>query len=155
MKSSHLRFKRQVFPASCKETRILKSLPTPVWLPLDRPLHCNLCSCACTVQTRCTDKNTDTFLSSTPCHGVGALVGPPWSKRENGFIFSENVADGVKLYYEPHCDYQEDSFSDVPSVDAVITPASDQIIANAYPLVSGSEYRQRNTTFSRSRMQAK
>lgn len=62
-------------------------------------------------------------------------MGPPWSKRENGFIFSENAADGIKLYYEPHCDYQEDSFSDVPSVDAIITPASDQIIANAYPLV--------------------
>lgn len=68
----------------------------------------------------------------------GALVGPPWSKRENGFIFSENAADGIKLYYEPHCDYQEDSFKDVPSVDAVITPASDQIIANAYPLVGQS-----------------
>ena len=62
-------------------------------------------------------------------------MGPPWSKRENAFIFSENAADGIKLYYEPHCDHQEDSFSDVPSVDVVITPASDQIIANAYPLV--------------------
>ncbi len=62
-------------------------------------------------------------------------MGPPWSKRENGFIFSENAADGIKLYYEPHCDHQEDSFSDVPGVDVVITPASDQIIANAYPLV--------------------
>ena len=77
------------------------------------------------------------------CDGIGALVGPPWSKRENGFIFSENAADGIKLYYEPHCDYQEDSFSDVPTVDAIITPASDQIIANAYPLVSHSTYCQR------------
>jgi len=82
------------------------------------------------------------MLSPAPCwasdttHGAGALVRPPWSKRENGFIFSETDPGGIKLYYEPHCDYQEASFQDVASVDAVITPATDQIIAGAYPLVS-------------------
>lgn len=66
---------------------------------------------------------------------AGALVGPPWSKRENGFIFTETQVDGVSLYYEPHCDYQEDTFRDVPSVDAVVTPVVDQLLV-AYPLVS-------------------
>lgn len=69
---------------------------------------------------------------------TGALVGPPWSKRENGFIFSENAPGGISLYYEPHCDHQMDSFADIDSVDAVITPASDQIIAGSYPLVEPS-----------------
>ena len=68
---------------------------------------------------------------------AGALVGPPWSQRENGFIFTEKQTDGIKLYYEPHCQAKENSF-EVDSVDAVITPVTDQIIGGLYPLVSSN-----------------
>ena len=66
---------------------------------------------------------------------AGALVGPPWSKRENGFIFKETVPNGISLYYEPHCDYQESTYDGVESVDAIITPVVDQLLAG-YPLVT-------------------
>jgi len=35
---------------------------------------------------------------------AGALVGPPWSARQNGFVVEEvGVARPARLYYEPHC----------------------------------------------------
>ena len=44
---------------------------------------------------------------------AGALVGPPWSKRQNGVVFREVTTrtDGASasLYYEPHCDFDEGS----------------------------------------------
>lgn len=64
----------------------------------------------------------------------GALVGPPWSKRENGFVLSETQADGIKLYYEPHCDYDEAAVAKIGKVDAVVTPANSQVLIN-FPLV--------------------
>lgn len=46
---------------------------------------------------------------------AGALVGPPWSKRQNGVLFREvaSKTDGTSasLYYEPHCDFDEGSVS--------------------------------------------
>ena len=65
---------------------------------------------------------------------AGALVGPPWAKRENGFLFSETAAGGITLYYEPHCDYDADSLQGVDSVDIVITPGVNQELLN-FPLV--------------------
>lgn len=62
-------------------------------------------------------------------------MGPPWSKRENGFVISENVDGGMRLYYEPHCDYDDGSVSSVGLVDAIITPASTQLIGGVFPLV--------------------
>ena len=40
------------------------------------------------------------------------------------------------MYYEPHCDYGEQSLEDanIESVDVVITPASTQLLLG-YPLV--------------------
>ncbi|KAK9864385.1 hypothetical protein WJX84_001970 [Apatococcus fuscideae] len=70
---------------------------------------------------------------------MGALVGPPWSKRENGFVISENVDGGMRLYYEPHCDYDDGSVSSIGLVDAIITPASTQLIGGFFPLVKGNE----------------
>jgi len=64
----------------------------------------------------------------------GALVGPPWSKRENGFMLSETQPDGIKLYYEPHCDYDEAAVAKIGKVDAVVTPANSQVLIN-FPLV--------------------
>lgn len=78
--------------------------------------------------------NISTKPSNETNFCTGALVGPPWSKRENGFIFTEKQDDGISLYYEPHCQAKENSF-EVDSVDAVITPICDQIIGGVYPLV--------------------
>ncbi len=61
-------------------------------------------------------------------------MGPPWAKRENGFVFREQVPDGITLYYEPHCDYDESSLAGVDSADIVITPCVNQELLN-YPLV--------------------
>ncbi len=70
---------------------------------------------------------------------AGALVGPPWAKRENGFVFTEQVPDGIRLYYEPHCDYEESSLAGIDSADIVITPCVNQELLS-YPLVSKFTY---------------
>ena len=73
-------------------------------------------------------------VNTTPAC-AGALVGPPWAKRENGFVFSETVEGGVSLYYEPHCDYDAESLRGIDSVDIVITPGVNQELLN-FPLVT-------------------
>ena len=77
-------------------------------------------------------------LSTRP-ECAGALVGPPWAKRENGFVFSETVKGGVSLYYEPHCDYDAESLRGIDSVDIVITPGVNQELLS-FPLVSCSPH---------------
>jgi Beta-lactamase superfamily domain len=62
-------------------------------------------------------------------------VGPPWSKRQNGFVFAE--PHGVRLYYEPHCDFEEGSVQASAPVDVVITPVVNQNLFS-YPLVGGN-----------------
>lgn len=69
---------------------------------------------------------------------VGALTGPPWSTRQNGFVLKETVPDGIRMYYEPHCDYAVDSVASVGQVDIVVTPPSTQSLLGAYDLVKGS-----------------
>ncbi|KAK9826181.1 hypothetical protein WJX81_004928 [Elliptochloris bilobata] len=69
---------------------------------------------------------------------AGALVGPPWSKRENGFHFTELVDGGISLYYEPHCDYDEGSLAGIERVDIVISPCVNQNLS-AFPLVLGND----------------
>ena len=71
---------------------------------------------------------------------AGALVGPPWAKRENGFPFTETVEGGISLYYEPHCDYDVESLKGVDSVDVVITPGVNQELLS-FPLVSTCAYK--------------
>lgn len=61
-------------------------------------------------------------------------MGPPWSKRENGFIISETHTQGIKLYYEPHCDYDEEAIARIGKVDAVVTPVNSQVLVT-FPLV--------------------
>ena len=61
-------------------------------------------------------------------------MGPPWAKRENGFLFTETVDGGVSLYYEPHCDYDVQSLQGTDSVDIVITPGVNQELLS-FPLV--------------------
>lgn len=69
-----------------------------------------------------------------PRCSAGALVGPPWSKRENGFVISETHTQGIKLYYEPHCDYDEEAIARIGKVDAVVTPLNSQVLVT-FPLV--------------------
>lgn len=80
---------------------------------------------------------------------AGALVGPPWATRENGFLIEEigTVKKPLRIYYEPHCDWGEgaleglassSSSSSLAGVDAVVTPAVSQKLAG-YPLVMGEE----------------
>jgi hypothetical protein len=61
-------------------------------------------------------------------------VGPPWAKRENGFLFREAGAGGASLYYEPHCDCDEASLAGLGPVDMVITPVVNQELLS-FPLV--------------------
>lgn len=65
---------------------------------------------------------------------AGALVGPPWSKRENGFVLIEAAPGTASLYYEPHCDFEAKSVAGVAPVDVVVTPPASQILLG-YPLV--------------------
>jgi L-ascorbate metabolism protein UlaG (beta-lactamase superfamily) len=75
---------------------------------------------------------------------AGALVGPPWSQRENGFVIEQTgdaSAGGtppLRLYYEPHCDAGPGALDGLAPVDVVITPAVSQKIAG-FPLVMGDE----------------
>ncbi|RMZ52375.1 hypothetical protein APUTEX25_000650, partial [Auxenochlorella protothecoides] len=52
----------------------------------------------------------------------GALTGPPWAKRQNGYRLVENTEQGARVYYEPHADFVQDSVSELGKVDVVITP---------------------------------
>ena len=49
-------------------------------------------------------------------------------------MLSETQADGIKLYYEPHCDYDEAAVAKIGKVDAVVTPANSQVLIT-FPLV--------------------
>ena len=72
----------------------------------------------------------------------GALVGPPWQQRENGYVLTGvsrgGVADGFSVYVEPHVEYDSDELRDIAPVDAVITPISGQGLPG-FELVHGSD----------------
>lgn len=70
---------------------------------------------------------------------AGALVGPPWSARQNGFVVEEvGVQRPARLYYEPHCDFDESSVRSVGRVDVVVSPVLD-VLLGGYPLVKGEQ----------------
>jgi hypothetical protein len=74
---------------------------------------------------------------------AGALVGPPWATRENGFVIEQLDAASpssppLRLYYEPHCDAGPGVLEALGTVDVVITPAVSQAIGG-FPLVMGNE----------------
>ena len=57
----------------------------------------------------------------------GALVGPPWQKRENGYVLRPLEANrSPSIYIEPHVEYDEEELATCAPVDAVITPTSGQ-----------------------------
>lgn len=69
----------------------------------------------------------------------GALVGPPWSQRENGFVIEIPDEGEIKrIYYEPHSDARSASLSTVGKVDTMITPLK-KVTLGGFPLVYGSE----------------
>lgn len=66
----------------------------------------------------------------------GALVGPPWQTRENGYILRSK--GGPSIYIEPHVEFNARELSREAPLDVVITP----IVGQRLPirdLVFGSE----------------
>eukprot|EP00580_Thalassiosira_gravida_P009206 CAMPEP_0201635114 /NCGR_PEP_ID=MMETSP0493-20130528/7778_1 /ASSEMBLY_ACC=CAM_ASM_000838 /TAXON_ID=420259 /ORGANISM="Thalassiosira gravida, Strain GMp14c1" /LENGTH=344 /DNA_ID=CAMNT_0048107043 /DNA_START=178 /DNA_END=1212 /DNA_ORIENTATION=+ len=82
----------------------------------------------------------------------GALVGPPWQKRENGYILELNHSnrnnniseDGLSIYYEPHADVILNNISKLRA-DIMISPVTKQSLpaqvpsVGQYTLVYGGE----------------
>jgi L-ascorbate metabolism protein UlaG (beta-lactamase superfamily) len=66
----------------------------------------------------------------------GALVGPPWSQRQLGFVLSETAPGGVRLYYEPHADFAAASVAEVGRVDVAVSPPCTQSLLG-YGIVKG------------------
>lgn len=57
----------------------------------------------------------------------GALVGPPWQRRENGYVLRPSVSSKTgkippSVYIEPHVEFQESELKQETPVDVVITP---------------------------------
>jgi L-ascorbate metabolism protein UlaG (beta-lactamase superfamily) len=57
----------------------------------------------------------------------GALVGPPWQTRENGYILRPSVSSTTgtaapSIYIEPHVEFQELELRGEAPIDVVITP---------------------------------
>ena len=67
----------------------------------------------------------------------GALVGPPWQRRENGYVVRSVEGGGCPtLYLEPHVEFDADELARLGPVDAVITPVSGQTLPG-FELVHG------------------
>ena len=64
-----------------------------------------------------------------------ALVGPPWQRRENGYILRP-AGGAPSLYIEPHVEYDAEELAAEGPVDVVITPTSGQTLPG-FELVHG------------------
>lgn len=76
----------------------------------------------------------------------GALVGPPWSKRQYGWHLSEAAEGGVTVYYEPHANHDLKSVQSIGQVDIAIIPTESTYAAGALQcvlvhVVTGSQHR--------------
>ena len=68
----------------------------------------------------------------------GALVGPPWQRRENGYVFRAAEGGGCpSIYLEPHVEFDPDELAQLAPVDAVITPIQGQSLPG-FELVHGA-----------------
>lgn len=57
----------------------------------------------------------------------GALVGPPWQRRENGYVVRPLEPGGRPvIYVEPHVEFDAAELARLAPVDAVVTPVSGQ-----------------------------
>lgn len=70
----------------------------------------------------------------------GALLGPPWQIRENGWVLKPIFGSSSfpSIYYEPHCMYDETEVNSIGPIDVAITPIVSQELP-AYTLVGGGE----------------
>jgi len=82
----------------------------------------------------------------------GALVGPPWQKRENGFVLQLNneydeeqeEVKGLSIYYEPHADVVLKNIKNIQA-DIMVSPVTQQSLPaqvpkeGQYTLVYGGE----------------
>ena len=69
----------------------------------------------------------------------GALVGPPWQKRENGFLLQlndsnsdESEEEGLSIYYEPHADVILDNVRNLKA-DIMVSPVTKQSLPAQVP----------------------
>ena len=72
----------------------------------------------------------------------GALLGPPWQQKENGYILRNysqrsRLSSLPSIYYEPHCMYNDAEISKY-QVDYVITPIIAQLLPS-FTLVDGGQ----------------
>jgi|Transcript_19467 L-ascorbate metabolism protein UlaG (beta-lactamase superfamily) len=68
----------------------------------------------------------------------GALLGPPWAQKENGYIMRSPSKTFPSVYYEPHCMFDELELKRIGNVDYVICPVIAQNIGS-YSLVAGGK----------------
>lgn len=67
----------------------------------------------------------------------GALVGPPWQTRENGFILDlgkneSNESEGLSIYYEPHADVVLNNIKNLRA-DIMVSPVTKQSLPAQVP----------------------
>ena len=69
----------------------------------------------------------------------GALLGPPWQAKENGYIISSNAPNPSfpSIYIEPHCMYNENELAS-QQADYIISPIVAQELP-FYTLVDGMQ----------------
>ena len=71
----------------------------------------------------------------------GALLGPPWQQKENGYVMRSSPASSTSfpsVYYEPHCMYDEIELKRIGHIDYVIAPVIAQKLPG-YVLVDGGK----------------
>lgn len=74
-------------------------------------------------------------LEATP----GALVGPPWSKRQNALIIREQTSTSdLSVFYEPHASHDQAALESIGKIDIAIIPTR-SAYAMGYPVVEGNE----------------
>lgn len=67
----------------------------------------------------------------------GALLGPPWQAKENGYLFKSSLCP--TLYYEPHCMFDKKELEDNEyTADYILSPIVAQELPY-YTLVDGME----------------
>lgn len=72
---------------------------------------------------------------------TGALLGPPWQQRENGYLIkpADDTSSGFpSVYIEPHCEYDTKELSHLQA-DIVITPVVAQSLMGIVNLVNGGD----------------
>lgn len=72
---------------------------------------------------------------------TGALLGPPWAKKENGYLLRSNDCElpdnEYELYIEPHCMFDPTELKRFSSIAVIAPIVSQDLFAGAFPLVAG------------------